>query len=157
LVWKTVKRLLRQEADASDCFQQVFLSALELSRRQTIENWPGLLKRFATTRALDQLRQKMRKTPAMDADASVEAVPSPVADAISLAQACELCEHLREALAQLPTRQSEVFCLRHLSEMSYEEISEELGISIDAVGVALHRARGQLRTLLFAFADEQRS
>ena len=53
LVWKTVYRLLRHDADAADCFQRTFLSALELSRTQAIHNWPGLLRRLGTARALE--------------------------------------------------------------------------------------------------------
>ena len=60
LVWTTVYRLLRHEADAADCFQRTFLSALVLSRTQSIRNWPGLLQRLGTARALESLRQRLR-------------------------------------------------------------------------------------------------
>jgi DNA-directed RNA polymerase specialized sigma24 family protein len=62
IVWKTVYRLLSNEADAADCFQNAFMAALDVSRTQTVRNWPGLLKRLATTSALERLRQRYRQS-----------------------------------------------------------------------------------------------
>ncbi len=147
LVWKTARRLLPGEADAADCFQDTFVSALECSRRGPVKHWAGLLQRLATARALDILRRRYRR-PA-DAPVPLEvADESPASDPVSRAMAAELGGQLRDCLSQLPARESEVFCLRFLSELSYQEISDQLGLSIDAVGVALHRARARLRELL---------
>jgi DNA-directed RNA polymerase specialized sigma24 family protein len=41
-----------------------------------------------------------------------------------------------------------VFTLFCLEGWTYQEISEHLDASIDAVGVMLHRARGRLKVLL---------
>jgi RNA polymerase sigma factor (sigma-70 family) len=60
LVWRTAYRLLGNHADTADCFQETFLAALELSRRQPVRNMSGLLVRLATTRAIDRLRQRVR-------------------------------------------------------------------------------------------------
>jgi RNA polymerase sigma-70 factor (ECF subfamily) len=155
LVWRTARRLLRDHADAADCFQQTFVSALQLETREPVSNWPGLLQRIATARALDLLRKRMRH-PTSDLEFA-DSVPSTLDDPVSMAQGAELGDRLREALATLPAQQSEVFCLRHLNELSYQEISTQLGMSIDAVGVTLHRARGRLREQLTAFAVVKRS
>jgi RNA polymerase sigma-70 factor, ECF subfamily len=152
VVWKTVNRLLTHDADAADCFQETFISALKVAANKRVENWPGLLHKLATARALDSLRRKIRNR-------RVEEAPSDLVssdDPLIHAQAGELRDQLRQALVELPAHQSEVFCLRYLNEMSYEEISREMGISIDAVGVNLHRARARLKQLLSAFATESR-
>ena len=57
-------------------------------------------------------------------------------------------ESFRGALADLPEGQREVFCLRHLGGMSYEQIAAETGTTADAVGVTLHRARERLKAWL---------
>ena len=64
------------------------------------------------------------------------------------AEADELAERLRAALAQLPADQAEVFCLSCLDKLSYREIGERLRLTTNAVGVLLHRARQRLRELL---------
>ncbi len=51
-VWQTAYRLLGNNTDAADCFQETFVSALEVSRRQRVRNFSALLVRLATTRAI---------------------------------------------------------------------------------------------------------
>ena len=145
VVWKTVVRLLRNTADAEDCFQNTFVAAWELSRRQVVRSWPGLLKQVATRRALESLRRRARdanRLTAMEPDAQVD---RKVNQPDAAAEANELAERLRSALAGLETRQAEVFCLARVDGMSYGEIAERLGLSVNYVGVLLNRARTALR------------
>ncbi|MFI5381729.1 MAG: RNA polymerase sigma factor [Tepidisphaerales bacterium] len=122
LVWKTVYRLLPREADAADCFQDTFVSAFEFSRRGPVNHWAGLLQRLATARALDILRRRYRRQ--TDPPASAEPLDtSPASDPVGRAMAAELGGQLRDVLSQLPERECAVFCLRFLSELSYQEIS----------------------------------
>jgi RNA polymerase sigma-70 factor (ECF subfamily) len=62
-VWQTAYRLLGNYEDASDCFQETFICALKVSNRQRVKNFPALLVRLATTRAIDQLRRRIRREP----------------------------------------------------------------------------------------------
>jgi len=73
-VWRTAYRLLSNEADASDCMQEAFVSAVGVARREAVQNWPALLKRLATTRALDRLRARMRESARRGTPADVAAV-----------------------------------------------------------------------------------
>jgi RNA polymerase sigma-70 factor (ECF subfamily) len=156
-VWRAVRRLVGgSPADAEDVFQEVFLAAVEVSRREPVRQWRGLLLRLAHARAIDRLRAKYRRaawegTDSDEvADANFESVASNYAIPVAEVEAGELSERLREALARLPGRQSEVFCLFCLEGWTYQEISERLDLSIDAVGVTIHRARAKLKTLLAA-------
>jgi RNA polymerase sigma-70 factor (ECF subfamily) len=49
---------------------------------------------------------------------------------------------------RLPEKQREIFHLREIEEMSYEEIANHLDISLDQVKVNLHRARKTIREKL---------
>ncbi|HUS47981.1 MAG TPA: sigma-70 family RNA polymerase sigma factor [Phycisphaerae bacterium] len=147
-VWQTAYRLLGNRADASDCFQETFLSALELSRRQKVRNWSALLMRVCTCRAMDQLRRRCRRADRHEDVADWAAVASPNPGPSEWALAAELSQRLRLALAALPGRQAEVFCMRCLNDLSYRAIARLLGIKTSAVGVLLHRARSRLRELL---------
>ncbi len=64
------------------------------------------------------------------------------------AVAGELSEWLRNALAQLPERQADVFYLFALSGWSHRELGKRMHMTDNAVGVTIHRARQRLRELL---------
>ena len=152
IVWRTAYRILDNEADAADCFQNTFVSAFSLSLQETITNWPGLLKRLATARALDCLRRRYRESKRYgaltEADEAVQAGLEPSREA----EAAELAERLREALADLNARQAEVFCLYSLEGFDYRQIAERLGVTVNHVGVLLSRARERLRESLRTYA-----
>jgi len=57
----------------------------------------------------------------------------------------EKMDRLRQAVAALPERDAQVFTMRYFEEFSYEAIATQMGLSINLVGVILHRARKTLR------------
>ena len=147
-VWQTAYRLLGNHTDAADCFQETFIAALEVSRRQHVRNFSALLARLATARAIDRLRQRMREPNINTEIADYAAVPGNDVEPFQKIQAQELAMGLRKSLSQLPPQEAQVFCLRYLNNMSYRSIAKELGIKANAAGVLLHRARTKLRELL---------
>ena len=146
-VWRTVRRLLTHRADAEECFQETFLAALELWRRAPVRSPRALLQRVATARAIDRLRQRYRETSRHPVERSTDAT-DPAPSPPDRAATAELAEAVRAALANLPAQQADVFCLHCLEGHSYREVADALGVSIDAVGVLLHRARAKLRAAL---------
>jgi RNA polymerase sigma-70 factor (ECF subfamily) len=153
--WRTAFRILGNRADADECFQEACLAALEVSRREEVRHWRGLLQRLAAARAVDRLRTRARGRRSCtipDWDEMSDGSPSPS----QRAEDAELAERLRTALGQLPPRQAEAFCLHGIEGWSYQEIAQHLAVSIDAVGVLLHRARKRLRLLLAASGDAER-
>jgi RNA polymerase sigma-70 factor, ECF subfamily len=149
-VWRIVRRLVNHDADAADCFQRTFVSALELSRREPVANWGPLLNRLAHARALDRLRERKRMTTRTAAMSDDGFMDSRAASPPQAAGANELAEQLREALGELDPRQAEIFCLACLEDLSYDEISKQLRITANHVGVLLNRARQTLRERLAA-------
>jgi RNA polymerase sigma-70 factor (ECF subfamily) len=150
VVWRTAYRLLNNEPDVADCFQRTFVAALELARTQTVRNWPAFLNRLATLRALECLRQKRRDAGRQTNLPEGGRVDAKAVDPLRAAEADELVEHLREALAEIDPRQGQVFCLACLEDLSYQEIAEQLGVTVSHVGVLLSRARASLQNLLQA-------
>ena len=150
-VWQTAFRLLGNRDEAADCLQEAFLEALELSRRQRVRCWPGLLKRLCTCRALDRLRRRLRRGEVQADPAERIAVPSRNPGPADEAQAAELAGRLRHAVAQLPPQQAAVFCLRCVEDLSYRDIAGQLDLKVSHVGVLLNRARAKVRAML---ADE---
>jgi RNA polymerase sigma-70 factor (ECF subfamily) len=152
MVWQTAYRLLGHHADTADCFQETFLAALEVSRRQPVRNMAGLLVRLATTRAIDRLRQRGRQERRQTElpEGSDDEMGSHRPDPARQIQTQELAGQLREAIGRLPPQEANVFCLRYLNDMSYRQIARELNIRSSAVGVALYRAKARLRAALGA-------
>jgi RNA polymerase sigma-70 factor (ECF subfamily) len=73
----------------------------------------------------------------------------------SLAMERELRDRLRLAIAELPPREAEVFCLRYFEELPYDKIAETLGIRRGAVAAALHKARVKLEASLLQAIQEE--
>ena len=144
-VWQTAYRLLGNDADAADCFQETFISALKFCRRKQVRNFSALLSRLATARAIDQLRRRIRRSRSTTDNADWTALQSTNPSPSQQAQHNELAEGLRISLSKLPSQEAQVFCLRYLNDMSYQQIANELGIKTNAAGVLLHRARAKLR------------
>ena len=148
LVWRTAYRLLGCEADASDCYQKTFLEAVRLDGRKTVRDWTSMLKRLATVRSLDILRSRYRRRQHLEPAAEISELISHDSDPSESLETAELAEQLRAALAELPDRQAEVFCLCCLDGLSYAEAAEHLQLESGGVGALLHRARKQLRRRL---------
>jgi len=145
IVWNTAYRLLGNHTDTADCFQDTFVCALEVSRRQHVRSFPALLARLTTARAIDRLRQRMREPNISTDITDCAAIPGSDVEPYQQVQAQELAIGLRDALAQLPQQEAQIFCLRYLNDMSYRLIAKELGIKANTAGVLLHRARTKLR------------
>ena len=156
-VWRTAYRILGGTADADECMQEAFVDAVRVNRRESVRDWGAMLRRLATVRALDRLRRRSAERVRFSGGTDCEALPSPGEPPEARAQRTELSNLLRCALGRLPPPQAQVFCLRHVEGMSYEEIADQMQVSVNSVGVILHRARERLRELLHEFAAEQRS
>jgi RNA polymerase sigma-70 factor (ECF subfamily) len=145
MVFGTAWRILGHADDTEDVMQEVFLEAYRLRTAQPVRHWGGLLHRLATCRALDRLRQR-RPSISLNGMHLSTTNSDPEASAIGR----ELAEQLRLAIAELPAREAEVFCLRYFDDLPNQKIAEVLNIPAGAVGVALHKARTRLEAALVA-------
>jgi RNA polymerase sigma-70 factor (ECF subfamily) len=143
MVFATAWRILGHAADAEDVVQDVFLQVHQLHQAGPVRYWVGLLRRLATCRALDRLRQR-RHPVSLDSIPLASSGPSPEAALLEK----ELAERLRQAITQLPQREAAVFCMRYFEDLSYQQIAEALHIRSGAVAAALHKARAKLETYL---------
>jgi RNA polymerase sigma-70 factor (ECF subfamily) len=123
--------------DASDLTQEVFL---RVSRSVAPETDAGEQRawvfRIARNLALNHRRDTERRprlVALVDAPRSANQE-----DALAV----------REALAQLAALDRDVFLLREVAGLSYDELASACELTPDAVRSRLHRARQQLRTFL---------
>ncbi|QOV90610.1 RNA polymerase sigma factor [Humisphaera borealis] len=155
-VWRICWRLLCNRADAEEAFQEAFIAAVELSRRETLATPRAILQHLATARSIDKLRSRQRRRKRhepvdherLNEEASADVTPP------QNAEAGELSDALLKALATLPGKQAECFTLHAIEGWAYQEIADRLGLSIDHVGVLIHRARGKLKKSLAHYGHD---
>ncbi|MCY2931623.1 MAG: sigma-70 family RNA polymerase sigma factor [Planctomycetota bacterium] len=153
-VWAAAYRLLGNAADADECMQEAFVAAVRADGRGGVRDWGAMLRWLVTKRGLDRLRRRLAEK-ASRGPAVWEALASAGEAPDARMQRAELADGLRAALGRLPDRHAQAFCLRHLEEMSYEDIAGQLQVSVNSVGVILNRARERLRELLKECALEK--
>ena len=147
LAWRAAYRLVRHDADAADCVQRAFAGLVTLHDREGVRDWPAAVTRLATARALDCLRSRKRsRVPELVTDP-----PGPAADPLALAEAGELADALRVALAEIDPLQAEAFGLTALGGLTNQQAAAALGRAANHVGVLVYRARADLRVKLRAF------
>jgi len=125
---------------AKDLTQEVFLRVTRVSIPVAPENQlAGWLFRIARNVALDhhQLRTR-RPEEALGARDTMKGASQ------------ETTSALNQALATLPELDRDVFLMREMSGLSYDEIANACELTPDAVRNRIHRARLQLRELLTA-------
>lgn len=147
-VWHIVYRIVGNEADASDCFQEVFLAAVKASRKRTIRNMSAFLSLLATQRAIDWIRKKNRTLQANTTSMDCEVLESSTQTPLQTVESAELSQQLRLALAKIKPLEAQVFCLRTLNELSYRQIADQMNVNENYVGVLINRARTKLQNIL---------
>jgi RNA polymerase sigma-70 factor (ECF subfamily) len=142
-VWGTIYRLVGNREGAADCFQETFVQYVQIAGKSNVGHPLALLKRIATRRAIDLIRERARgerkQRPLEEGYVSVEG------EAWKGLAAEELAENLREALKQIPAEQATVFCMTQLEQMDLGEVAAAMGIDKGNVSVLLHRARAALQ------------
>ena len=143
MVYGTAWRILGCAADAEDVVQDVFLQVHQIQQKTPVRYWVALLRRLASCRALDRLRQR-RKTVAFDGLQLASDVEPP--DAALMER--ETADRLREAIAQAAAAQGRGLLPARFEEFSYQQIAEALSITPGAAAAALHKARAKLEAAL---------
>lgn len=149
LVYDLCLRLLGNPQDAEDVAQETFLT---LHSRLGDYRKGGKLSNWLYTVAINRCRSRLRKRRILrffSLDSGTEdredapcleppSLEAPLDAALAQAEAERWAQRLVESL---PNSLKAPFVLRHLKEMSYEEISDALDLPVSNVKVRLHRAK----------------
>jgi RNA polymerase sigma-70 factor (ECF subfamily) len=141
-VFRYLCRIVGQE-DARELTQEVFLRVTRSPVPKTDDGGRrAWVFRIARNLALNHVRDDRRRGMAVEMGPETGAPPTQALAAV-----------LREALEQLNPLDRDVFLMRELGGLSYEEISFACQLTADAVRSRLHRARQQLRASLSGGTD----
>ena len=135
----------RDHALRDELLQEVLMAIfLALPRLTQPEKLKPFVFRIAHNRSLShitrRIRERAHEETGIDAD-----LPTPSQEQALIK--AERGERLLEAIRQLALPYRQVMTLI-LEDMSYEEIAETLGITVDNVGVRVNRAKKQLQERL---------
>lgn len=149
-------RLLWDRHAAEDVVQDALVAAQQTGAplRDGTKWWPWLCRIVVHRCRLHQRRsarqaEMVPSAPGVEPDAvAFPAVGESGAGSTGDAARDEACELVRRMLPLLPERQQEVLVLRHLQEMSYEQIADVLGMSVSTARVQAMNARDALLQLV---------
>lgn len=146
VLYRHAVRMAGRPDEAADLVQRAFVRGYRrLGDCRDPDKVGGWLFRITANLCKDYLKNRRRD------DVGLEDAPALVSDRGDPERELDrsqLSSDLARALESLTGDQREAFVLKHVEDLSYEEISEMLEVSVPALKMRVHRAREQLRELL---------
>jgi RNA polymerase sigma-70 factor, ECF subfamily len=130
---RLVERELRDHHDAEDVVQTAFLDAQRALEHGAIPRNPRAWLTAIALNAARRLRRRRLNAEPLEEYAAQEASRMP---------------EIRAALTNLPSEQRTAVLYRDVVGLSYGETAEQMGTSVNAVTMLLHRGRQRLRQTL---------
>jgi len=157
-----IRASIADAADAEDILQDTLYELVRAFRlMQPVEQVGAWLFRVARNRIIDRARRRGARLPltgtaeAVGEDADLgELLPAVNADPEGAAMREVLLAQLELALAALPPEQRAVFIAHELDGVSFRELAERSGVSINTLLARKHYATRALRERLRAVWDE---
>ena len=141
-LYRLVYLWIKDQSLAEDALQNVFEKTVE--RQKELQSHPNLMG-WMVKSLKNEVLMHHRKNHRLEGFENMKEPAVIEQDALESAESHRLIFDLVDGL---PEKQREIFQLREVEEMSYEEIATQMEISLDQVKVNLHRARKTLREKL---------
>lgn len=143
-------RMLGDRADAEEAVQDAFVRAhRSLGRYHERDQFRAWLLRILSNRCRSRAAALRRRLRNLDAFAA-----SRDPDAAAPAPNGGFGRAVQRALAALPADQREAFLLKHVEDLSYDEIARITGAGLSALRMRVKRARERLAELLEEYRDD---
>jgi RNA polymerase sigma-70 factor, ECF subfamily len=139
MVLRRCRRLLRDEDEAMDACQDVFVRLIENSDRLSARHPSSLLYRIATNLCLNRLRDRRRR-----AVADVDATLTRIASAERPGAGTEARALLDRLFGRHPESSRTIAVLHYVDGLTLEQVAAEVGLSVSGVR---WRLRGLRETL----------
>lgn len=147
-VYRLAYRLTGNRPDAEDLMQDVFIRVFNSLDGYQPGNFAGWIHRITTNLFLDEARSAGRQKTLGFFDGAEERLPS--ADVLPeyVVHDAGFDPDVEAALDCLPTEFRVAVILCDVEGLSYEEVSDVLGVKLGTVRSRIHRGRAQLREAL---------
>jgi RNA polymerase sigma-70 factor (ECF subfamily) len=155
LVYNLALRVLRNPEEAEDLAQETFLRAWRgLSRFRGEARFSTWLYRIAINLCYNHLPRLQRELTALTPDEAALNLPDTTAEVSTVLLSAELTAFLHKAITELPETYRLLITLRHLQEMSYNEIAEVMELPLGTVKTGIYRARHLLKDRLTQYEGD---
>ena len=144
-VYNLCYRMLGDGAEAEDAAQESFLKAYQgLGSYDLNRSFTTWLLSIASHHCIDRLRKKRILALSLEDLLPSQEKPDDKPGPEAMVARSETEESVRNVLHQLAEKDRAAIVLRYWYEMSYEEISQTLSLTVSAVKSRLHRARREV-------------
>lgn len=140
-------KYLKNEEEAKDSVQQVFLKVIQELHKYKVEYFKSWLYMVAKNHCLMKLREKQGKYSTEINDRLV-AQPEEETDRQALLQNDHTLELMADALKELNDEQRQCVTLFYLQKKSYQQVSEETGFSMLQVKSYIQNGKRNLKILI---------
>jgi RNA polymerase sigma factor (sigma-70 family) len=139
-------KYLKNEEEAKDSVQQVFLKAIQELHKYKVEFFKSWLYMVAKNHCLMRIRERQGKIPA---ELDSQAIPAPEeADKSKLTETDHTLDLMESALQELNKEQQQCVTLFYLQKKSYSEISEATGFTLLQVKSYIQNGKRNLKILI---------
>jgi RNA polymerase sigma-70 factor (ECF subfamily) len=159
-VFATAYRIVGDSHHAEDITQDIYMKLFKKTPKafDKVNNWAAYLTTMATSASLDLLRKKHRLSEhslsqnsfaddgAYESALSIHSNSDPTPE--KQFALTEDIQQLRSALTKVTEQEAQVFVLRFVEELSYDDIAQQLALTSSNVGTILNRTRHKLARLL---------
>ena len=158
-----IRRFIADAAEAEDIVQEsLYELVLAYRMTQPVEQAGAWLARVARNRIIDRFRRRSGRPRTVEAPANEEVPGGSLADLLPAAAGGPEAEVMRDillteieaALAELPGEQREVFIAHELDGVSFRELAQRSGVSVNTLLSRKRYAVRYLRKRLQAVWDE---
>ena len=140
-------KYLKDEDDAKDAVQQIFLKVIQELQKYKVEYFKSWLYMVAKNHCLMKLREKQGKITAEIND-RLTAMPEEESDRQALLQTDHTLDLMELALKELNPEQQQCVTLFYLQKKSYQNVSDETGYTMLQVKSYIQNGKRNLKILI---------
>jgi RNA polymerase sigma-70 factor (ECF subfamily) len=140
-------KYLKNEEEARDCVQQIFLKVITELRKYKVEYFKSWLYMVAKNHCLMKIRDSHGKIPVELTERNMQGAEE-LPDKQSLLQDDQAIELMEEALRELSPEQRQCVTLFYLQKKSYQEISEETRFTMMQVKSYIQNGKRNLKLMI---------
>jgi len=140
-------KYLKNEEEARDCVQQIFLKVITELKKYKVEYFKSWLYMVAKNHCLMKIRDGHGKIPLELTERNMQGAEE-LPDKQSFVKDDQAIELMNEALGELSPEQRQCVTLFYLQKKSYQEISEETGFTMMQVKSYIQNGKRNLKLMI---------